>query len=327
MRITLFAFAILTTLPNFCLAQKVKKIRNINERANTTEIYYVLKDKKDIKHGEYLYKYNGKVQVQGQFEQNYAVGTWIYTPGKNFRIEGKFLNNKKNGIWKYYSNDQLISEINYKDDILDGEATGYFESGQIAAKTNFSNSDLNGEYIAYHENGKIKEKSRYSKGKLDGLSARFNKNGEPLYKIEYNQGLPYNLEIMQDNVSILVSGNLKNGTGEFIEYAKNFETGEKYILSIKNYKDGKLNGPVKGFDSKGKPFYRGQYKDGYMVGMWEFFMNNDNKHFKSVYQYTDSIQEDSTKRFMNFYKDELQQFGEMPKFENSSSDQFRYHIM
>lgn len=326
-RITLLVFIILVIVPSFCLAQKVKKIRNINERANTTEIFYVLKEKKDVKHGEYLYKYNGKVQVHGQFEQNYAVGTWIYTPVKNFRIEGKFLNNKKNGVWKYYSNDRLISEIRYKDDVLAGEAAGYFESGQIAAKTNYFNGDLNGEYLAYHENGKIKEKSKYTEGKLDGLFVRFNKKGELLYKIEYKQGLPYNLEIMQNNDSILVSGNLKNGTGEFIEYAKNNETGEKYILNRKTFKNGKLNGSVQGFDSKGRPFYRGQYKDGYMIGMWEFFMNNDKKHFKHAYQYADSIQEDSTKRFMNFYKDELEQFGEMPKFENTNSDQFRYHIM
>lgn len=327
MRITILLLTILITLPNFCLAQKVKKIRNLNERANTTEIFYVLKNQKDVKHGEYVYKYNGKIQVQGQFEQNYAVGTWNYTPGKDFRIEGNFLNNKKNGIWKYYSNDRLISEISYKNDVLDGEATGYYESGQIAAKTTYLNGDLDGQYIAYFENGEIKEKSKYTKGKPDGVFIRFDKKGEPIYAIDYNKGMPFSLEIMQDHDSIRVSGNLKDGTGEFIEYAKNSETGEKYIISNKTFKEGKLNGPVKGFDPKGKPFYRGQYKNGYMVGMWEFFMNNEEKYFQAAYQYTDSIKKDSTKRFVNMYRSELEIYGEMPKFENSNADQFRYHIM
>ncbi|MCB2195629.1 MAG: TonB family protein [Bacteroidetes bacterium] len=326
MRITLLAFTILTICPCFCSAQKVKKIRNINERANTTEIFYVLKEKKDIKHGEYLYKYNGKIQVQGQFEQNYAVGKWIYTPGKDFRIEGNFLNNRKNGVWKYYSNDRLISEIRFKEGVLDGKATGYYENGQVAANTAYADGHLEGEYIAFHENGNIKEKSNYTEGKLDGLFEKFDKNGEPVYSIKYNEGVPFNLDIMQNNDSIYVSGNLQNGTGEFIEYDKNND-GDKYVASIKTFENGKLNGSVEGFDPKGKPFYRGQYKNGYKIGMWEFYMNNNQKHYKSVYQYSDSIKEDSTDRFLNVYRSGLKLYGTMPKFENSNSDQFRYHIM
>lgn len=326
MRITLLAVTILTIYPCFCSAQKVKKIRNLNERANTAEIFYVLKDKNDIKHGEYLYKYNGKIQVQGQFEQNYAIGTWIYTPCTDFRIEGNFLNNKKNGVWKYYSNDRLISEIRYKEGVLDGNATGYYENGQVAANTTYSDGHLDGEYIAFHENGKIKEKSKYTEGKLDGLFEKFDNNGEPVYSIKYKEGMPFNLDIMQNRDSIYVSGSLHNGTGEFIEYDRNNE-GEKYVASIKTFENGKLNGSVKGFDPKGKPFYRGQYKDGYKIGMWEFYMNNNQKHYTSVYQYSDSIREDSTDRYLNIYRSGLKLYSKMPKFENSGSDQFRYHIM
>ena len=111
---------ILTILASQILcAQEIKKVKNFNDRARTSEIYYVLKDNNEVRHGKYLFKYNGVVQVQGQFENNSAAGKWVYTPGKGFRIEGNYSNGKKNGTWKYYKDDKLISEINYNDGILE----------------------------------------------------------------------------------------------------------------------------------------------------------------------------------------------------------------
>ena len=63
-----------------------------------------------------------------------------------------------------------------------------------------------------------------------------------------------------------------------------------------------------------------------MIGMWEFYLNNKENYFSQSYNYTDSLKEDSTKGFINMYKNDLELYGELPKFENQDVNQFRYYI-
>ncbi|MCD4833831.1 MAG: TonB family protein [Bacteroidales bacterium] len=326
MRKFLLLVLVSTTFLNLTFSQKLKKVKNIDNRARTFESYYVLKDSSEMRYGEYVYKYKGNIQVQGQFENNYATGEWIYTPGDNLKIIGNFVENEKQGVWKYYSGDKLISVLNYEKGRSEGKSTGYYEKGQIACEVLYADNKIVGERKSYYENGQVKEISNYKNGKLDGVVEKFDENGKLLYKIIYKEKTPYDLEIVIDDENLFFGGDLKDGNGQFINYSKNHETGKKFVKLIRTFKDGKLYGQVIGYDHKGELFYRGQYMNGFMVGMWNFNLNNKKKRYDKAYNYADSLTTDTTKWFLNFH-DNISEVGvKMPKFDNIDTDHFRLHI-
>ena len=327
MRKFLLLVLVSTIFLNLTFSQKLKKVKNIDNRARTFESYYVQNKNPEIRHGEYVYKYKGNIQVQGQFENNNATGEWIYTPGDNLKIIGNFVENKKQGEWRYYSSDKLISVLNYEKNRLEGKSTGYYESGQVACDVLYADNKIIGERKSYYENGQIKKISNYKNGKLDGAVEKFDEDGNLLYKIIYKEKTPYNLEIVIDDDNLFFGGDLKDGNGQFINYSKNYKTGKKFVKLIRTFKDGKLYGQVTGYDHKGELFYRGQYMNGFMVGMWNFYLNDKKKRYDKAYNYADSLVTDTTKWFLDFYDNVPEAGAKMPKFDNINTDQFRCHIV
>ena len=73
---TLLSVTILSSL----FGQETRKITIENEDPRTKEVFYVLKDKPDIKHGEYKRVFTGSVSLkeQGRYDNNVKVGIWEY---------------------------------------------------------------------------------------------------------------------------------------------------------------------------------------------------------------------------------------------------------
>ncbi len=313
---------IVLTFFNYSFGQKLKKRKVIDPKANTFELYHVFEDQ-NIKQGDYLYRYQGRVQVKGQFDHNLETGQWIYTPGSDIKIIGNLKEGKRDGEWKYYKGKDLISSLNYKEGLLEGEAKGYFENGEQACICYYRNDSITGEYKSYYKNGKVKEIINYNNGEYDGAYQMYNDKGELVFKIVYKQGTPFDIiELNTDEA--LFGGDLQNGTGKFVRYALD-QDNQKFVKQIRNYKDGKLHGQVKEYDHRGNPFYRGQYMKGYMVGMWVFDMDKE-KEYKQLYHFSDSIKTDTTKWFLTSLKQELVESGVKPRFNNKNEEAFRYHI-
>ena len=314
-------------LINNAYSQKLKKEQVFDDKARTSLTYYVLKEKPEIKQGSYIYKFKGNVQVTGQFENNQQGGEWIYTPGKELKIKGNYSNGKKDGVWEYYMNEHLISVMNYKNGLLHGLSKGYFENGQQAREINYKYDEKDGVEIFYFENGAIEKTIDFKKGKMHGSYKSYSeKNGELLFEIKYTESVPYDLSIYtSDKENILYDGDLKNGTGKFIEYFLSFNGRD--VTTITNYKDYNLNGQAEFYINPGEIYMRGQYKDGFLIGMWDFEINNPEKKYSKVYNFSDSISEDSIiinqiNSIGSFY----QIVDKMPKFNNGTQDQFKKHI-
>ncbi len=63
-------------------------------------------------------------------------------------------NGKRNGLYQeYYKNGNVKSEINYKDEIQEGETFSYREDGSLFRNSNFVNGEYSGDGLEYYENG------------------------------------------------------------------------------------------------------------------------------------------------------------------------------
>lgn len=108
--------------------QETKKVTN-KLSGYEEEVYYVLKNDPDIKHGNYTrYKFKDLVE------------------------KGSYTQNKRNGKWETYSNKTPESSGYYKDDLKDSTWSYYGWGGQLIAKGNYSNGERTGDW-EYYENG------------------------------------------------------------------------------------------------------------------------------------------------------------------------------
>ena len=75
-----FSILLSVTILSSLFGQETKKKTIENEDPRTKEVFYVLKDNPDIKHGEYKKVFSGAVDLkeQGQYENNVKVGIWEY---------------------------------------------------------------------------------------------------------------------------------------------------------------------------------------------------------------------------------------------------------
>jgi antitoxin component YwqK of YwqJK toxin-antitoxin module len=105
-----FIFLYFLGIGTFIKAQELKRISNINTEFG--EIYYVLKQDKSIKQGQYLkyYEtmklYDKAIDAYGEYDNNKKTGVWIYCDVENplnpLVSIGEYVNDKKVGQWAYF---------------------------------------------------------------------------------------------------------------------------------------------------------------------------------------------------------------------------------
>jgi antitoxin component YwqK of YwqJK toxin-antitoxin module len=122
---------------------------------------------------------------------------------------------------EYYSNGQIKSEIEYKDDISNGSYIFYGKNGNVEQKGRYLNGEKEGLCIWYYKNGNIDTKANYENGIENGIITHFFETGE-----------------LQD------SGIFINGIQEGIIYTY-FKNGK--IDREQEYKNGHQNGYFKSY--------------------------------------------------------------------------------
>ncbi|NOG58854.1 MAG: hypothetical protein HND54_14075 [Bacteroidetes bacterium] len=122
---------------NSLMAQEVKLSKVKENTRYGKAIYYVLKEKPEVKNGKYVIKsWGGKhLLIEGNYENNKKVGTWTERySGRDIagklKSQGDYKNNTKVGIWNYYDTrnnkvqtydydkDELVFSINRIDSSL-----------------------------------------------------------------------------------------------------------------------------------------------------------------------------------------------------------------
>lgn len=105
-------------LPITAEAQDLKKIKN--QTSYAFEEYYVLKDDKKIKQGQYikLTQFKNDTLVSGKYKDNMKTGNWRYFERGALIGQGTFESDKKIGLWKYFENGTLVTKYDYSENLL-----------------------------------------------------------------------------------------------------------------------------------------------------------------------------------------------------------------
>ncbi len=157
---------------------------------------------------------NKRIRYQGQFEKGKEVGIFkfysavssdhpiviknftknsdiakaeFYTEKEILQSEGNMKGKNRIGKWLYYHADgkAIMSEENYTNGILEGEAKTFYKTGKVTEILNYTNGNLHGNVKRYDLNGTLLSDLFYENGKLNGLAKYYNVEGKLMYTGNY----------------------------------------------------------------------------------------------------------------------------------------------
>jgi uncharacterized protein len=133
---------------------------------------------------------NGKVQAEGQFNDNRRSGQWkFYNISEKVEQTGSYNNGRPDGLWNwYYDNGTLLKEEEYFQGQRDGASTEYSATGDIIAQGQYSDGEKNGQWK--FKTGDFTEEGKYIIGLKDGIWKSYYNNGKLKYKGNFIQGNP-----------------------------------------------------------------------------------------------------------------------------------------
>ena len=93
--------------------------------------------------------------------------------------------NTMNGKMEAYVNDTLVSSMQIKNFLPEGESKIFYPSGKILTVTNVKNGTMDGTMKVFYEDGKIRMIGHFKDGKKDGEFIEYEEDGSIIDKILY----------------------------------------------------------------------------------------------------------------------------------------------
>ena len=93
--------------------------------------------------------------------------------------------NTMNGKMEAYVNDILVSSMQIKNSLPEGESKIFYPSGKILTVTNVKNGTMDGTIKVFYENGKIRMIGHFKDGKKDGEFIEYDEDGSIIDKALY----------------------------------------------------------------------------------------------------------------------------------------------
>ena len=93
--------------------------------------------------------------------------------------------NTMNGKMEAYVNDTLVSSMQIKNSIPEGENKFFYPSGKVLGVTNIKNGTMDGTMKVFYENGKIRMIGHFKDGKKDGEFIEYEEDGSIVDKALY----------------------------------------------------------------------------------------------------------------------------------------------
>ena len=93
--------------------------------------------------------------------------------------------NTMNGKMEAYVNDILVSSMQIKNSIPEGENKFFYPSGKVLGVTNIKNGTMDGTMKVFYENGKIRMIGHFKNGKKDGEFIEYDEDGNIINKALY----------------------------------------------------------------------------------------------------------------------------------------------
>ena len=93
--------------------------------------------------------------------------------------------NTMNGKMEAYVNDTLVSTMQIKNSIPEGESKIFYPSGKVLGVTNIKNGTMDGTMKVFYEDGKIRMSGHFKNGKKDGEFIEYDEDGNIINKALY----------------------------------------------------------------------------------------------------------------------------------------------
>lgn len=227
---------------------------------------------------------------------NNKQGTWKYFyENGQVEYEGFYVNGQKNGFFKYYNRDGSLNRIEkFVEGVLQKNVpeiakheikTDYYPSGRVRVRGSYLDGVAHGIRREYTEDGEVEMAYIFEDGiiiaegiidpagRCQGYWKKFYRNGRVKAEGHF-------------------TNNIKTGEWKYYEeegymrykgsYNENgFQTGawnwfyeDGQMRKIENFRNGKLDGLTKEFDTNGNTIAKGHYIDGYEDGFWIYITNN-----------------------------------------------------
>ncbi len=288
------------------LNAQVKKIENIKALGAVEETYFVLESDSKIKEGLYTEKYRGITITKGKYEENKRIGLWKFKDfqGK-FEMVGIFVNGEKNGKWIckdehrirseiYYSNGKIDSLFSCYEDgqperILRHDSNGdgidsiYYEDGQLELVVHKKNYCRDGLHLYYFKNGQLSTESIYKDGKINTAISAFDFEGNPLDPGTLKDGNGTHILYLipeESSKKNTKKSSKKESKNKSIGFTKN---------QVRQYSNGDLDGPYEAYYDNGKIHIKGQLKNGFKDGTWNYYTETEQFSRTEEFNYLDEI--------------------------------------
>ncbi len=232
-----------------------------------------------------FYYDNGKISSEGTMKNGKPDGYWkTYYPDGKLKTEGNRKESQLDSTWRFYNESgKLTTEINYRDNKKSGIKRTHSPEGFVLSEETFEKDLKHGPTTFYYPSGSAKQQIPFDKGKEQGLSYEYDEEGNITKLIEYTFGFMKSYEI--------INRKDQNGlkTGMWKEFYEN-----KVVKSECTYSDGKKNGYLKEFDTKGQ-----------LANIYKFFMDELIKDAPELAKLEIKTEyfEDGTKKYEGTYKD------------------------
>lgn len=226
-------------------------------------------------------------------------------------------NGKRQGKWKkYYSNERVRYEGQFKDGKPVGVFRYYYDTGKLQATNNHVGDGTVANHV-YHPNGKIKAKGVFRNQKKDSLWQYFNTNEQLVLEESYILDTLHGAQkVYYENQQLGELTHYKRGVKHGV-WKKYYENGKPWVDA--NYADGNLDGKFIMYQDNGKRKVQGTYTQGIRTGVWLNFNKNGSVYTQDVYrdgvlkttkyengEFTDYYENDIPKSVYNYKKGKRQ---------------------
>lgn len=157
--------------------------------------------------------------------------------------QGKVRNYKKTGTWSYWNDKgQLIQQVSYKNNVLNGIAIDYYDGKQKSSEGNYVDGQKDGAWQQWYKSGKQLSHNFYLKGQYEGLQRSWYENGTLREESIYKYGVLLNRKGWFASGRIRKIENYANGmrNGEWRLYQE--EGNDTLPILIEHYQNDKLHG-------------------------------------------------------------------------------------
>lgn len=120
---------------------------------------------------------NNKMTIEQEVEGNQAKMIYLFDN-----------TNSMSGRLETYINGNLVSVMQIKNSIPEGEAKIFYPSGKLLSIFNIKKGKPEGIMKTYYENGKTMTTINFKNGVQDGEAIAYDKNGNVVEKVLYKNG-------------------------------------------------------------------------------------------------------------------------------------------